>query len=213
MILLPQIIGGQEPTAYPVSLAEIRAQLSFDATDSDTRLAGLIAAATQQVEGWIGRALVERGYHAFLDHWPLRREGDGQGRHADMAGAPGFYGAYARALEIPMPPLVSIDAVTTYDDDDAATVFDPTNYFVDTASSLGRLVLRRGAEWPIPCRAANGIEIAWTAGAGLRPFVDEDIRAGILLAVGALNENRGDATPPDFSAAKALLSQRRLTWL
>jgi hypothetical protein len=217
--LVPQLLTA--PAAYPVSLAEAKAALSFatDVPDDDARLAGLIAGATAQVEAWLGMALITRQYHGFMDRWPHRREGAHDfGEWPAEVGAPGATNAWlARRVEIPRPPLISIDAVVTYDDTDTPTTMDPSTYFVDTDSIFGRLCLRNGQQWPIPMRTANGIEITWTCGVGptLRPFLDEDIRTGILIAVGALNEQRGDIPAPDElpAAAKALLSARRLTWL
>jgi hypothetical protein len=216
--LVPQLVT--PPAAYPVSIAEVKAQLSLaaDVADDDARIAGLIAGATTQVETFLGQALITRSYNGFLDHWPHRREGshDG-GEWPATIGAAGGPGWHARSVEIPMPPLISVDAVTTYDDEDNPTVFDPSNYYTDTTSTFGRLVLRRDAWWPPAWRAANAIEIAWTCGVGatLRPFVDEDIRAAILIAVGALNEQRGDMPAPDLlpTGAKALLSAKRVIWL
>lgn len=216
--LVPQLLTA--PAAYPVSLAEVKAQLylATDVGDDDARLAGLAAAATNQVERFLGMALITRQYHGFLDHWPRRREGaHDMGEWPVTAGSAAGNLRYARHVEIPRPPLISIDHVYTYDDGDVQTAMDPSTYFTDTSSTFGRLVLRNGQDWPLPARAANGIEIVWTCGVGatLRPMQDDDIRAAILVAVGALNEQRGDLPSPDElpAAAKALLSPARLTWL
>lgn len=208
--LVPQLLTA--PTAYPVSLAEVRSQLSIDTQDYDPRLAALIGAATGQVEAYLGMALVTRSYHGFLDRWPQCRDTWSTGHGSRFTRGP-----WRREIEIPMPPLIGVDFVKTYDDTDVVTVFDPSNYYVDTASLVGRLVLRKSAEWPAPARAANGIEIGWTCGVGttLRPFLDDDIRAAIVMTVGMLNEQRGDdPTPIELSAgAKALLNAHRVDWL
>jgi hypothetical protein len=213
--LTPQLIT--PPAAYPVSLPEVKAQLNIDTDDYDARLAGLIAAATNQVEAYLGLALITRTYQGFLDHWPHRREGSHFGEWPATQGSAAGPGWYAKFVELPMPPLISVGLVQTFDDTDTPTVFSPSSYFVDTASSVGRIVLRNGQEWPIPARTANGIEIQWTAGVGptLRPMQDDDIRAGILIAVGALNEHRGDTPAPDLlpDAARAVLSAKRFNWL
>jgi len=218
--LIPQLVTA--PAAWPVSLAEVRAQLSIDTQDYDARLASLIGAATAMVEAFCGIALIQRSYKGFLDAWPRAhgRGDEGAGWPQDPGAWPGG-GREARWLEIPMPPLISVDAVTTYDDTDAATIWPAAgNYYVDTSSSVGRLALRVGQDWPVPgggLRTVDGIEIAWTCGLGptLRPFLDEDIRVALLITVAMLNEQRGDSV---VSAqlpmpARELLSPRRLEWL
>jgi uncharacterized phiE125 gp8 family phage protein len=75
----------------------------------------------------------------------------------------------ARRVELPRPPLIAVDSITTFDDGDVGTVMDPASYYVDTARICGEIVLRNGAIWPIPTRAANGIAIQFRAGYGTDP--------------------------------------------
>jgi uncharacterized phiE125 gp8 family phage protein len=184
------------PACYPVSLAEARAQLAIDTQDYDPRLAGYIAAATAFVEVHTGRALITRAYRGFMNWWPTDNQ----------------TGAVMRSIAIDKPPLISVTALTTYDDSDTPTLFSPSYYFVDTARTHGRIVLRRGVVWPMfptALRVANGIQIDWVAGYGPNPGdVPEEIRLAIQLMVGMFNEQRGDeACAPDMpTAAAALLS-------
>lgn len=181
------------PSQYPISVAEVRDQLAIDTQDYDPRFAGLIAAATEFVETHTGRALITRTYRGFLNWWPSDTQN----------------GYVMRYVQLERPPLQSVIALTTYDDSDVATVFASNNYFVDTARTLGRIVLRRGLVWPIPLRVANGIQIDWTAGYGPNPGdVPEAIRLAIKVIVGMLNEQRGDETAPQEMpfAAKMLLA-------
>jgi uncharacterized phiE125 gp8 family phage protein len=183
------------PARYPVSLAEVRAQLAVDTEDNDPRYAAYIAAATALVENYIGRSLIQRTYRAFLNWWPMDFE----------------TGAVRPYIQLERPPLISVTALTTYDDSDNATVFSPTYYFVDTARTFGRIVLRRGVVWPAfptAMRVANGIQIDWVAGYGPNPGdVPEPIRLAILVVVGMFNEQRGDESAPQSMpfAAQALL--------
>lgn len=165
------------PARYPVSLAEARLQLGLNTQDYDPRLAALIAAATEAVENYCGRALITRTYKGFLTWWPYDKT----------------TGAVQRFVQLEKPPLISVGYLKTYDDADAATTFDPAGYFVSVNRTIGRIVLRRFAVWPIPLRAAEGIEIQWTAGYGSNPGdVPETIRLAIQAQVGFLNEQRGD---------------------
>lgn len=180
------------PAAYPVDLAQVRAQLGIDTEDYDARLAGLIAAATEAVEIHIGRALITRGYSGYLNWFP--------------SGPQGHIRPY---IQLEKPPLISVTALTTFDDSDNATVFPATSYYVDAVRTPGRIVLRRGQVWPIPLRMANGIKIDFSAGYGPNPGnVPESIRLAILIMVGMFNEQRGDETsaPAMPPAVLALLS-------
>lgn len=164
------------PACYPVDLAQVRGQLNIDTEDYDARLAGLVAAATEWVETYTGRALISRQYSGFLNWWP-----------SDPRGHIRPY------VQLEKPPLISVVDVITYDDADAPTTFASTNYYVDTVRTPGRIMLRRGQVWPIPLRLANGIQIDWTAGYGPNPAnVPEMIRLAIQVLVGAFNEQRGD---------------------
>lgn len=187
----PQVVV--PPARYPVSLAEARDQLNIDSEDFDARLAGLIAGATQAVEDWTGRALITRTYRAFLNWWPIDRQSNFVMRYVTLERA----------------PLQGFASLKTYDDTDVATTMSAALYYVDTARTLGRVVLRRGAVWPIPLRVANGIELNWTAGYGDNSGdVPEPIRLAIKMMVGVFNEQRGDETaaPTMPPAAQAILS-------
>ena len=59
-------------------------------------------------------------------------------------------------------------AVKYYADDNTATTFSADNYYVDTTSEQGRVVLRSGKSWPTvsELRDANAYEIQYKAGYG-----------------------------------------------
>ncbi len=164
------------PATLPVSLAEVKAQLSIDTDDYDARLAALTAVAVEMVEAYTHRAMITRSYTGYLNWWPR----DGRG-------------LIVNNIQLQPSPVISVQSVTTYDDQDNPTVFDASQYYVDTTRRVGRIVLRRGSIWPIPYRTANAIEIAWTAGYGPDPAdTPEILRQAVLITVGALNEQRGD---------------------
>lgn len=179
----PQLVTA--PARYPVSLAEARQQLGFDTQDRDPFLAQLIAAATEHVETYTGRALITRTYKGYLNGWPCDPQGWAQ-----------------RFIRLEKPPLQAVAHVVTYDDSDAATTFDAANYYVDSAGAAGRLVLRRFAVWPVSLalRVANAIEVQWTAGYGDNPGdAPETLRIAVQMMVGVLNEQRGDETAPPMT--------------
>lgn len=178
------------PAGLPVSLAMVKDQLRLneDDTAEDALLMGLIRAATETAEAFTGRALITRSLRLSLDAAP------------DTAFEPGFRigvrpRGQDRAIELPQPPLIAVLSVVSHNDADTATTFAASNYLVDTAREPGRVVLRNGAVWPANAdRAANAIEITYTAGYGTRiGDVPEPIRQAILTLIAQLYEHRGEA--------------------
>jgi len=174
------------PSTEPVTLAEAKAHLKVDTTDDDTLISSLIAAARARAEWHTHRAFIAQGWTLWRDAWP----------------ANGIF-------EIPLSPLQSVTAVTSYALDDAATIFDTSTYLVDTASEPARIAFDCDTA-PSNLRRINAIAIAFTAGYGAATTdVPEPIRRAILAIVADLYIHRGDDTPtPD--TALALLAPYRV---
>ena len=181
------------PDKQPLTLNEVKlaARMDDDFTDDDAILTALIRVASEAFETYTGLSGISRTYRAFLTHWPraeMARDWEGfrEGPEDWLNGPP-------RDLELPRPPLQSVTHIKTYDDADAATTYAASNYFVDTASKPGRVVLRTGSAQPLPTRVANGIEIEFVAGYGSNPAdLPEQARQGMSQLVVYLNERRGD---------------------
>lgn len=182
------------PAGSPVGLNEAKAQMNLgdDFVDDDALITAYIGTSVEACERYTGRALITRTLTLFRDIWPAdgSRESWWDGVRE---GAISELRAQARGLELPRPPLRSVVHVKSYDDADAATTFSTSNYFVDTASEPGRIVLRNGAAAPAITRAANGLEVQFTAGYGANPDdVPEPLRHGMLMLTAYLYENRGE---------------------
>lgn len=163
------------PAAEPLTLADAKGFLRVDGADEDALITALVVAARRAGEAFTGRAWITQTWRLSLDFFPSR--GDGGGARG--------------ALELPLPPLQSVASVTTYDDADTPSVFAAAGTFVDTASTPGRLVLRRGQTWPSALRVAGAIEIEFVAGYGDDASdVPEELRHGARLLLGHLYENR-----------------------
>lgn len=180
------------PAALPLSLDEARQHLRLDDGDSfdEALVARLIRSAMEAAERYTGRALITQTWDLFLDRWPQARATEalweGVRIGADLPDK-------ARAVLLPRPPLQAVVHVKTYDEVDAETVWPAANYFVDTAGTPGRLMARAGRDLPVPGRAANGIEVRFTAGYGSAPAdVPAPLRQGMLRLVAELYEQRGE---------------------
>jgi hypothetical protein len=191
-----------EAADYPVSLTRVKDHLRLSDQTDDTLVRSLIIAATKQVEEMAQRTLMNTTYSLFIDYvhetdyslWEGTRVGP------DIAYRQNF-------IELPRAPLVSVTHVKSYDDSDTATTFDSSKYFVDTANTPPRIVLRDGQSWPTGLRAANGLEIQYVAGYGSNDTdVPEPIRLAIMQIITANYENRGDEEAKMPSMVNSLIA-------
>lgn len=156
------------PSEEPVSVTEAKTHLRIDGNDEDTVIASLILAARLHIERMLDLALITQRWSLYLDRWPECGQ-----------------------VEIPLGPVQAVDSVTVYSAEHVGTVLDPEFYFVDTASRPARVVRNGNLSWPVPGRAANGIEIGFTAGYGpAARDVPPPVRHAILLLVAHWYEER-----------------------
>jgi uncharacterized phiE125 gp8 family phage protein len=95
-----------------------------------------------------------------------------------------------RDIELPLRPLQSIEEVRVFPAEGAPVVIDVGDYLADTVSVPPRLV-RTGVIWQQPGKAANGIEIDFTAGYGAAAAnVPAPLRQALLLLIAHWYENR-----------------------
>jgi uncharacterized phiE125 gp8 family phage protein len=178
------------PAAEPVLLADAKAQARVDTSVDDALIAGLITGAREWVEAYTGRALMTQTWQYWLDLWPGAAERIWDGvRQGPVTGLD-----QVSSINLPRAPLQSVTSIQYFDDSDAATVWNVSNYFVDTVREPGRVALRMGAVWPVPTRLANGIMIEYVAGYGDDgSSVPQVIRTAILQLVSHWYEHRGEA--------------------
>lgn len=171
------------PAAEPVALAEAKAHLKLDTSDEDALVATLITAARARAEWHTGRAFVTQRWCLRLDAWPSR---DG--------------------IELPLPPLVSVEETAVTDASGIRAVLGTTAYRVDTASVPGRVIF---AHRPSSLRTRDCVEISFTAGYGDAAAVPVPIKEAILEIVADLYAHRGDDNPVGVSG-QALLAPYRV---
>lgn len=174
------------PAVEPVTLLEAKRHARIELDDEDALVSSLIVAARQWAENYTGRAFVAQVWQLWLD--------DAPGADDETAfGVSDLCRSDCRSLVLPRGPLLSVDSVQTFDESDAATVWNASNYYVDTAREPGRLVLRSGAVWPVLLRSANGMMIQYRAGYGAdASAVPEAIKTAILQLVARWYEHRGE---------------------
>jgi len=155
------------PAREPVTVSEAKAHLRVDGTAEDTLIGTLILTSRLHIEAALGLALMTQSWRLTLDAWPKRRE-----------------------LELPLRPLRSVSSVNVLTADGAAETVSPASYVVDIDGTPPRIVPNSGS-WPQPEKAANGIEIEFTAGFGDEAAdVPAPVRQALLLLIAHWYEHR-----------------------
>jgi hypothetical protein len=186
------------PAIEPITLDELKSHLRIDTASEDDFLKVLISSSRRNVERMLSRTLITTIWDLWLDHFPVetRQRGDGSDWWDGVKEGPiTMVDHTKRYIELPRSPVQSVTHLKTFDDNDNETTFSSSNYFVDTASDPGRLVLNDGQTWPTDdLRSANGINVQYVAGYGSNEGdVPEDIRVAIKMIAAHYYENRGDS--------------------
>lgn len=155
------------PQLEPVSLDDIKAYLKVDISEDDTLLDGMISAARQYCEKVTGRFLLAQEWSVFLDRW-------------------------YDEIHLKRGPIISLDAINIYDDENQMVAFDVSNVIADLQIMPAELMLKRNSPLPHPLKPKNGLEIKVTAGYGENVNdVPKALIEGIKQLVGHWYEFRG----------------------
>jgi uncharacterized phiE125 gp8 family phage protein len=173
------------PASYPVTLAEAKTHCRIDGTDEDALVEGLIAAATEHVELYTGRAIVSQTWEAVYD-------------------------SFSDALVLPKGPVSAVTYVTYIDTAGAEQTVSSVNYSLDSASDPQWVVKASDYTWPTVSEGVNNVVIRFVAGFTTPPA---PIKQAILLLVGQWYDNRAAATDKPLiavpNAVEALLTNYR----
>lgn len=191
---LSLVIG---PIAEPVSTTQVKSHIrQIMGSSEDGLIASLIISTRQKIEAYTHRALITQTWDAVYDTIPG-----------------------VRVIDIALPTLKSITSITTYDKDDASTVFASSKYFVDVFSEPGRVSLNDGESWPTGSfRIVNAMIIRFIAGYGNATAVPDAIKQAMLQAISFFYKNRegvreGQEIKGLPQIAKDLLSTYRIVRL
>lgn len=181
------------PDVEPVTLAaaKLHCRINEEVTDEDELVTALIATAREYCEDYQNRAYIAQTLEATYDCWPRF------------------------PVELPRPPLTSVESIKYYDTDDAEYIWALTEYFVDTDNNPGRVALKYGKAVPTALlRPINAVKIRYVAG-GAAEGVSSRVKQAILLLVGHWYVNREAVLTGTISkeiefAVHALLDQERV---
>lgn len=158
------------PAIEPVTAAECKLFARIDGNSEDSLIENFISATRAATELYLRRALINQTITLYLDTWPPAED----------------------FVSLPRPPLVSVSSISTIDEDGTATTYDTDNYYVDTYSDPGRIIIKSGATAPSNVdRYHSGYKIIYVAGYGSAASdVPILIREGIKLWVAIAYEDR-----------------------
>ena len=204
------------PDEYPITLAQLKSQLRIPSasTTEDDYLNMLIPAATDIVQRYLGRLLINTGLEAYID---LCDKGTNDGWwDGTRVGAMSSFSAL-REFELPWLPLQSVSEISTFDDSNTETTYDSDNYIIDdkTNDLWGRVILNRDSIWPSNLRSRLSIRVQYIVGYGASADdVPSSIIQGILNVAAFMYSNRGDCVEPSkcvsASGAMGFLKQYRV---
>lgn len=147
--------------ATPVSADEAKTHLKVETGDEDALIEGLVAGATQHLDGYagvLGRCMVTQSWRQDFDD-------------------------FARILRLPMP-AAGITGISWVDEAGAASSIDAANYELQ-ADALGSFVrFVDDYDFPGDLAQTRAVRVTYTAGYGDAAAVPAPLKVAILLLVG-----------------------------
>lgn len=195
------LVRTSDPSNEPVTNAEAKTHLRVDTSDEDSLIDALIASARRHVEEFTGRSLITQTWELSLDRFPGPFWMDWH-----------IWRWYQPVIELPRPPIQSVDSITYTDENGASQTWDSSKYQVDTKSEPARLRPSHDEEYPdVQEETLNAVTITYTAGYGANADdVPNDLRQAMLLLIGELYERREETNPQDLAVIP--FGARSLMW-
>lgn len=160
----------KQPETEPITQIDVEGQIRLlDLSDESVTIETFISAIRQRAESETRRALNTQEWWLILDSFP-----SGRGK-----------------LEIPLPPLQSVDSIVYFDITNVAQTLDPTFYRVVAESEPAYVVPVVNQNWPETINDVGVVTVKFTCGYGDNSGdVPAAIRQWMLLNIANLYENR-----------------------
>ena len=156
-----------EPAAWLVTPVLAETYLRITVGSEDTLVQHLLEVATAYAEDYTRRALLTQQWQATIDNGALPADG---------------------VIDLPRPPLQSVESITYLDDDGASQTLSTSNYTVDIKSEPGRIYFQ---DMPSIKATLNALTINYTAGYGdAGTDVPRRIQQAVLLMINHFYELR-----------------------
>jgi uncharacterized phiE125 gp8 family phage protein len=132
-----------DPAVEPISVDEAKTQANVYFDEDNDFIGALITAAREVSEAATWRQFITASFALRLNDFPLIDK-----------------------IELPRPPLQSVESITYTDTDGAEQTLATSVYTVDTYNTPGRVLLKYGQDWPATRGDRNNVVINFTAGYG-----------------------------------------------
>jgi len=167
------------PSTTPVDLATAKLQAKVDGSVEDTLLTAMLQAATDLVQDYIQRQLMQATWELQLTHWCTDADG---------------------YIKLPNAPLVKVESVKYDNSANQEQTLSASEYQVDTTAEPGRI--RFTGTLPSVYDKPNAIRIRYVAGYGpdgaseaaQQAAIPARAKIGILRAFTDFYEHRQDQT-------------------
>lgn len=188
-----------KPVAFPVTLAECKADLRVQYTADDTLINSLIAAATDYMDvpnGVIGKALIDQTWTLSVPR------ADGRER-----------------IELPVTPVQSITSITYYDADNVQQTLAASDFYLYGDEDKAWIEAKPNINWPTAYDRLDAITVTFVAGFGAdSTAVPSSIRRAMRLLIAHWYEHRtavevGTIVSTVPFAVDALVSINRKGWV
>jgi uncharacterized phiE125 gp8 family phage protein len=178
----------------PVSVAEVKLDQRIEHDDDDSLLQGLIAAATEYAQEFVGKALIAQDWALSL------RSAGRDGR-----------------ISLPVTPVSALVSITYFDADNQAQSLNVSDFYLHGGEDWAYIEPVNGS-WPAVYDRLDALTVTFTAGYGAAAEdVPSTIRQAIRLLVGHWYENRLAASDIVVQkipfGADALLGLSRKGWV
>lgn len=148
-----------QPSSEPVSLSDVKAQLSISDSLQDDIITRRIVEARQWAEEYMQRTVMPSTWLLMLDKFP-------------------------NEIELRYPPIISVTSVQYIDNDGVLQTLNSSLYSVDTYNEPGWILPAYGSDWPSTRDTANAVRVEYTAGYASVADVPGPIKEAITLLVG-----------------------------
>ncbi|MCK9569543.1 head-tail connector protein [Candidatus Pacearchaeota archaeon] len=219
------------PQDEPLEIEEAKTHLRIDSTDEDEYIQTLIISAREYCENFQNRAYITQTLELWLDEWPEYFALPRPPLSIPSVTAGAFVsGTVYRILTVGTTDFTLIGAAANtvgtiftatgvgagtgtatisgvikyYGTDDTEYFVSGADYFVDSKSEPGRIVLAYGKSWPsTTLRPVNGICVTYVAGYGYSDEVPQAVKQAMKLLIGHWYENRETTIAMNVGAGEA----------
>lgn len=188
----PVLVDG--PDVLPVTLDECKRHLRVIGNDEDSTITLFLEAVVDHLDGatgWLGRSITAQTWSQQFDRFEW-------------------------SLLLDLAPVSEISSVTYLDGDEVAQTVTPADYALLNATSAPEVRFLSDFAFPGVTTDRPAVTITFVSGYGQADEVPAAIKAGILLMVADLYQNREAKLDTGFvenSSAARLLNPYRTRWV